>query len=314
MIAGVKLSVMKQNYTIAALYCFSPLPCFAELRAPLQALCQENGVKGTLLLAAEGINGTIAGLEHDLEKVVSFIITRSELASADLKYSTACEMPFHRMKVRLRKEIVTMGVDGVDPLKKVGTYVLPQDWNALIQDKDTILIDTRNDYEYAIGTFAGAVNPGIKTFRKFPQWIRDHDAELRKSKKIAMFCTGGIRCEKSTAYVCGLGFDQVYHLKGGILKYLEKISQENSLWQGQCFIFDERVSVGHDLVKGDLTLCRACRKPLAPINRQASHYLEGISCESCYEERSEKDRARYCERQKQVLLAEKYKRRPHIGG
>lgn len=305
--------VMKQNYTVAALYCFSSLPRFAELQAPLQALCRKNSVMGTLLLAAEGINGTIAGPEQGVERVVDFITTQPELANPELKYSTACEMPFHRMKVRLKKEIVTMGVEGVDPLKKVGTYVLPQEWNTLIQHEDTILIDTRNDYEYAIGTFAGAIDPDIKTFREFPQWIREHDAELRKKKKIAMFCTGGIRCEKSTAYVRGLGFDQVYHLKGGILKYLEEIPQEESLWEGECFVFDERVSVGHGLVEGDLTLCRACRRPLAPEDRQASRYVEGISCEACYEERSESDRARYRERQKQVLLAEKYKRRPHIG-
>lgn len=302
---------MEQNCTVAALYCFSPLARFVGLRTPLLALCQENGVKGTLLLAAEGINGTIAGPRQSIEQVVGFITSQPELASPELKYSTAHDMPFHRMKVRLKKEIVTMGVEGIDPLKKVGTYVSLQEWNALIRDEDTILIDTRNDYEYAIGTFAGAVDPDIRTFREFPQWVKDHDTELRRKKRIAMFCTGGIRCEKSTAYVRGLGFEQVYHLKGGILKYLEEIPQQESLWEGECFVFDERVSVGHGLVEGGLALCRACRRPLTTEDRQ--DYAEGISCESCYNERSDKDRTLYRERQKQVLLAEKRKSGLHIG-
>jgi len=304
---------MKQSYTVAALYCFSRFVRFAGLRAPLLALCKESGIKGTLLLAAEGINGTVAGSAQGIKKVVDFITSQPEFANPELKYSIAHEMPFHRMKVRLKKEIVTMGVEGVDPLKKAGTYVLPKEWNALIQDEDTILIDTRNDYECAIGTFAGAVCPGIRIFRQFPKWVEEHDAELRKKKKIAMFCTGGIRCEKSTAYVRGLGFDQVYHLKGGILKYLEEIPQEKSLWQGECFVFDERVSIGHGLVEGELALCRACRRPLTVEARTAPHYVEGISCEACYEERSDEDRARFRERQSQVLLAEKHKRGPHIG-
>jgi len=304
---------MEQNYTVAALYCFSPFARFAELRTPLLALCQQNGVKGTLLLACEGINGTIAGPKQGIAQVVDFIMAQPELANPELKYSTAHEMPFYRMKVRLKKEIVTMGVADIDPLHKAGTYVSPQAWNDLIQDEDTILIDTRNDYEYAIGTFAGAVDPGIKTFREFPRWVKEHEAALKKKKKIAMFCTGGIRCEKSTAYVRGLGFDQVYHLKGGILKYLEEMPAEQSLWQGECFVFDERVSVGHGLEEGELILCRACRRPLTPQDRQSPHYIEGVSCQACYPERSEDDRARYRERQKQILLAKKRHGGRHIG-
>lgn len=304
---------MEHIYTVAALYCFSRFARFAELRAPLLTLCEKNGVKGTLLLAPEGINGTIAGRQEGIAHVVDFVLSQPEIANPELKYSTARHMPFHRMKVRLKKEIVTMGVQDIDPLKKAGAYVCAQEWNDLIQDEDTILIDTRNDYEYAIGTFAGAVDPAIKTFREFPQWVKNHEAELRKKKKIAMFCTGGISCEKSTAYVRGLGFDEVYHLKGGILKYLEEIPAEKSLWKGECFVFDERVSVGHSLAEGDLILCRACRRPLSPQDRQAPYYVEGVSCAACYTERSDADRARYRERQKQVDLAGKRKGRPHIG-
>ncbi|UXM93951.1 rhodanese-related sulfurtransferase [Bartonella sp. HY329] len=303
---------MTQNYLVAALYCFARFDRYEELQAPLKALCKENGVKGTLLLAHEGINGTIAGSEEGIKNVVDFITAQPELAEPELKYSNASKMPFLRMKVRLKKEIVTMGVEGVDPLKKVGTYIAPQDWNALIEDEDTILIDTRNDYELEVGTFKGAIDPNIKTFREFPQWIADHDEELRKKKKIAMFCTGGIRCEKSTAYVRGLGFDEVYHLKGGILKYLEEIPQEQSLWDGECFVFDERVSVGHGLQEGNLVLCRACRRSLSPEDLTKPHYEAGISCEACYGERSEEDRDRYRERNKQIKLARTRGSFPHI--
>lgn len=303
---------MEQTCTVAALYCFAPFARYQDVREPLMVLCQEQGVKGTLLLAAEGINGTIAGKQEGIEKVVQFITAQPELQNPELKYSIAGEMPFHRMKVRLKKEIVTMGVEGVDPLKAVGTYVSPQEWNALITDEDTILVDTRNDYEYGIGTFTGAIDPNIKTFREFPRWMAEHDSELRAKKKVAMFCTGGIRCEKSTAYARDLGFD-VYHLKGGILKYLEEIPAEESLWEGECFVFDERVSVGHGLVEGNLTLCRACRRPLSAEDRQKPHYVEGISCEACYEERSDTDRARYEERHKQLRLAQKRHNSSRIG-
>lgn len=304
---------MEQNFTVAAIYCFAPFARYRDLREPLRALCEKYDVKGTLLLAHEGINGTIAGSKEGVAHVVTFITNQPELAEPELKYSTAQDMPFHRMRVRLKKEIVTMGVEGIDPLKKVGTYVSPDEWNALIQDEDTILIDTRNDYEYAIGTFEGAIDPDIKTFRDFPQWIADHDGELRKKKKIAMFCTGGIRCEKSTAYVRGLGFDQVYHLKGGILKYLETVPKEESLWQGECFVFDERVSVGHGLEQGELKFCRACRRPLSLEDRAAPHFEAGVSCQACYDERTDEDRVRYRERHKQVVLAKKRGGKPHIG-
>ncbi|MBX8825205.1 rhodanese-related sulfurtransferase [Ochrobactrum sp. SFR4] len=302
------------HFTVAALYCFARFPDFEAYQTSLTELCDEQGIKGTLLLAAEGLNGTVAGTKSGIAALIAFIeaIPALREQNIELKYSTASQMPFNRMKVRLKKEIVTMGVDGIDPLQSVGTYVQPQEWNALIDDENTILIDTRNDYEYAIGTFKGAIDPKTKTFREFPQWVEDHRDEL-EGKKIAMFCTGGIRCEKATAFVKGLGFDDVFHLKGGILKYLEDMPAEDTRWEGECFVFDERVSVGHGLVEGDVELCRACRNPVTPEGKLSQFYEEGISCDSCYHERSDADRARYAERQRQVLLAKERGAKQHIG-
>ncbi|MCF7647159.1 rhodanese-related sulfurtransferase [Bacillus subtilis] len=302
------------RFTVAALYCFARFPDFEAYQAPLTELCDQNGIKGTLLLAAEGLNGTVAGTQSGIATLIAFIeaIPALREQNIELKYSTASQMPFNRMKVRLKKEIVTMGVEGIDPLQSVGTYVQPEEWNALIDDENTILIDTRNDYEYAIGTFKGAIDPKTKTFREFPQWVEDHRGDL-EGKKIAMFCTGGIRCEKATAFVKGLGFDDVYHLKGGILKYLEDMPAEDTRWEGECFVFDERVSVGHGLVEGDVQLCRACRNPVTPEGKLSQFYEEGISCDSCYHERSDADRARYAERQRQVLLAKERGAKQHIG-
>lgn len=302
------------HFTVAALYCFARFPDFEAYQAPLTELCDQNGIKGTLLLAAEGLNGTVAGTQSGIAALIAFIeaIPALREQNIELKYSTASQMPFNRMKVRLKKEIVTMGVEGIDPLQSVGTYVQPEEWNALIDDENTILIDTRNDYEYAIGTFKGAIDPKTKTFREFPQWVEDHRGDL-EGKKIAMFCTGGIRCEKATAFVKGLGFDDVYHLKGGILKYLEDVPAQDTRWEGECFVFDERVSVGHGLVEGDVQLCRACRNPVTPEGKLSQFYEEGISCDSCYHERSDADRARYAERQRQVLLAKERGAKQHIG-
>ncbi len=302
------------HFTVAALYCFARFPDFETYQAPLTELCDQNGIKGTLLLAAEGLNGTVAGTQSGIAALIAFIeaIPALREQNIELKYSTASQMPFNRMKVRLKKEIVTMGVEGIDPLQSVGAYVQPEEWNALIDDENTILIDTRNDYEYAIGTFKGAIDPKTKTFREFPQWVEDHRGDL-EGKKIAMFCTGGIRCEKATAFVKGLGFDDVYHLKGGILKYLEDMPAEDTRWEGECFVFDERVSVGHGLVEGDVQLCRACRNPVTPEGKLSQFYEEGISCDSCYHERSDADRARYAERQRQVLLAKERGAKQHIG-
>lgn len=297
---------------VAALYRFVRLDHHEELRAPLAAFCCARGIKGTLLLAREGINGTVAGTGQAIGELVAHLESMPEFAGLDVKYSSAAEMPFHRMKVRLKKEIVTMGVPDVDPLADVGAYVDARDWNALISDPDTVVIDTRNDYEVRLGTFANAVDPGTATFRDFPAWVEAHRPEL-EGRKVAMFCTGGIRCEKATAYVRSLGVDEVFHLKGGILKYLEEVPAAESLWQGECFVFDERVSVAHGLEVGEAELCRACRRPLTPADLLSPNYVEGVSCEACHGERSEEDRARYAERHRQVKIARKRGSAPHIG-
>jgi UPF0176 protein len=299
------------SFRVAALYRFCKLEAPEALREPLAAFCAERGIKGTLLLAREGINGTVAGTETAIADLIAWLEARPEFAGLDVKYSSADDMPFHRMKVRLKREIVTMGVEGIDPLEGAGAYVEPSEWNALISDPDTIVIDTRNDYEVSIGTFAGAVDPQTSSFREFPDWVARHHNELQ-GRKVAMFCTGGIRCEKATAYVRSLGIEDVFHLKGGILKYLEEVPADDSLWQGECFVFDERVAVSHGLEQGEMELCRACRHPLTPEEKLSPLFREGVSCPRCHESRSEEDRARYAERQRQVELAARRGAR-HIG-
>ncbi|MGX7874812.1 oxygen-dependent tRNA uridine(34) hydroxylase TrhO [Mesorhizobium sp. ORM6] len=306
------LSAPSQPVRVAALYRFARLDAFDELRAPLAAFCCGRGIKGTLLLAHEGINGTVAGSEAAIAGLIDYIEAIEGLAGLEVKYSVAAQMPFHRMKVRLKREIVTMGVGDIDPATSAGAYVAPADWNALISDPDTIVIDTRNAYEVSIGTFKGAVDPATASFREFPAWVEAHRAEL-EGRKLAMFCTGGIRCEKATAYVKSLGFEDVFHLKGGILKYLEEVPAERSLWQGECFVFDERVSVSHGLAEGDAELCRACRHPLTASDLASSKYAAGVSCPHCFDARTDEDRQRYAERQRQVELAEARGKGPHIG-
>jgi UPF0176 protein len=299
------------GFLVAALYRFCRLERFEELRRPLAAFCCARGLKGTLLLASEGINGTVAGSEQAVADLIGWLEAMPELAGLEVKYSTAAAMPFHRMKVRLKREIVTMGVEDIDPRRGAGTYVAPADWNALIADPETIVVDTRNDYEVSIGTFQGAVDPHTKSFREFPQWVEKHRDEL-EGRKIAMFCTGGIRCEKATAYMKSLGIEDVFHLKGGILKYLEEVPAEQSLWQGECFVFDERVAVSHGLEAGQSELCRACRHPLTAEERLSPKFRAGVSCPHCHDQRTDEDRARYAERQRQVEMAEKRGLR-HIG-
>lgn len=292
---------------VAALYQFTRFDDPAAVREPLAALCVAQGVRGTLLIAREGINGTIAGSDAGIDAVLAHIRTLPGCGAIEVKESRAATMPFHRMKVRLKREIVTMGQPDIDPLADVGHYVAPGDWNALIADPDTVLIDTRNDYEVAIGTFRGAIDPKTHSFREFPDWFRAHRAELERegrTPKIAMFCTGGIRCEKATAFVKGEGLDEVYHLKGGILAYLETIPEARSLWDGECFVFDERVSVKHGLETGDHSLCRACRMPVSPEDRTSPLYAEGVSCPACHAARTDEQRAGYAERHRQTLLAE----------
>ena len=308
----MNVSTPAQPIRVAALYRFVRLEHYESLRAPLAAFCCGRGIKGTLLLAREGINGTVAGSEDAIAELVAHLEAMPGFAGLDVKYSAAGEMPFHRMKVRLKKEIVTMGVPDIDPLTDAGAYVDPGDWNALIADPGTVVIDTRNDYEVRLGTFAGAIDPETPSFRDFPDWVaRNRDA--LEGRKVAMFCTGGIRCEKATAYVRSLGIEDVFHLKGGILKYLEEVPAEDSLWQGECFVFDERVSVAHGLEIGEAELCRACRSPLTAADRQSPKFREGVSCERCHGDRSEQDRARYAERHRQVELAAARGARPHIG-
>jgi UPF0176 protein len=298
-------------FRVAALYRFVRLEHFESMRAPLAAFCCGRGINGTLLLAREGINGTVAGSEAAIAELIAHLEAMPAFAGLDVKYSAADEMPFHRMKVRLKQEIVTMGVPDIDPLTGAGAYVEPQDWNALISDPGTVVIDTRNDYEVRLGTFAGAIDPETSSFRDFPDWV-ERNRDTLEGKKVAMFCTGGIRCEKATAYIRSLGIDDVFHLKGGILKYLEEVPAEESLWQGECFVFDERVSVAHGLETGEAELCRACRRPLTATDRLSPKFADGISCERCHDERSEEDRARYAERHRQVELAAA-RGRAHIG-
>ncbi len=299
------------NYLVAALYKFVRLPEYASLQAPLTEICISNDVKGTLLLAAEGINGTIAGPEAGVRNVLAYLRGHPEFADLIHKESWADEEPFLRAKVRLKKEIVTMGVDGIDPNKIVGTYVKPEDWNALILDPDTVVVDTRNDYEVAIGTFKGAVDPKTKSFREFPAWAAENKDTLKKPK-VAMFCTGGIRCEKSTAFMKEQGYDEVYHLEGGILKYLEEVPEDQSLWEGDCFVFDERVSVRHGLEPGDYDMCRACRRPISEEEKELPEFVEGVSCPYCHEETTPEQKERFAERQKQIMLA-KNRGEKHIG-
>lgn len=291
---------------VVALYRFTPFTDPASIRGPLERACRMHGVRGTLLLAREGINGTIAGIDDAIDQVLTHIRALPGCAEIEIKESRAPAMPFHRMKVRIKREIVTMGQPDIDPLD-TGHYVAPADWNDLIAQPDTIVIDTRNDYEVALGSFTGAIDPQTRTFRDFPEWFRAHRDELLSrdaTPKIAMFCTGGIRCEKSTAFLKAEGLDEVYHLKGGILAYLEAIPAEQSRWEGECFVFDERVSVGHALAPGDNQLCRACRMPVTPEQRSSPLFVEGVSCPACHATRTDAQRARYAERHRQAMLAE----------
>ncbi len=296
---------------VAALYKFAPLPEFRDLQQPLKECCEAGGVMGTLLLAEEGINGTIAGTRQAIDAVMDLIRSIPALRDLEYKESHAPQMPFYRLKIRLKTEIVTLGVPGVSPLKKVGTYVAPKEWNDLISDPDVLVLDTRNDYETVMGTFQGAVDPKTKTFRSFPDYVKAN-LDPTKHKKIAMYCTGGIRCEKASSYMLEQGFEEVYHLKGGILKYLEEVDNQESLWEGECFVFDERVGIKHNLDLGTFELCRSCRQPLAPEDKTSPKFVEGITCPSCFDTISEKSRQRAAERQKQIRLA-KQRGQKHIG-
>ena len=300
------------TFQVAALYRFARFADPAALRGPIEQLCKTLEIKGTLLLATEGLNGTLAGPSTAIAALVDHLRALPDCADLDVKYATAATMPFHRLKIRVKREIVTMGVP-VDPLAGVGTYVAPADWNALIADPDTLVIDTRNDYEVRVGTFAGAIDPATRAFSDFPAWFRAHRAELLDGrKKVAMFCTGGIRCEKATAFLKDEGVDRVFHLQGGILKYLEDVPEAESRWHGECFVFDERVAVGHGLAAGTHALCRACRMPVSPEDRASPFYEEGVTCPACHGTRTREQRASYAERHRQAKLAEA-RGEPHVG-
>lgn len=304
------------EFLTAAFYKFVELPDFRQLREPLLACCEAHDVKGTILLASEGINSTVAGPAAGVNALLAFLRRDPRLADLQHKEAWSAKPPFRRMKVRLKREIVTMGVPGISPTHMAGTYVKPEDWNTLISDPEVVVVDTRNDYEVAIGTFAGAINPDIQSFSMLPQWVaqaRTLNPSTGRKPKVAMFCTGGIRCEKSTALLRTQGFDEVYHLEGGILKYLETVPPTQSLWQGQCFVFDERVSVGHGLKPGPHGLCRACRQPLADADLASPQFEAGVSCPKCHTTISEtqKDSAR--ERQRQWELAKARGEPPPIG-
>lgn len=303
---------MSNNVVVCALYKFAVLNDYKTLRHPLLDIMQANGVHGTLLLAREGINGTIAGSRSGIDAVQAWLASDERFSGIDYKESFVDIQPFKRTKVKLKKEIVTMGVDGIDPKRIVGTYVEPDEWNALISDPEVLLVDTRNQYEVEIGTFKHAVNPATDTFREFPEYVKQN-LDPAKHKKVAMFCTGGIRCEKSTAYLREQGFEEVYHLKGGILKYLEEVPEDQSLWKGECFVFDDRVTVNHRLERGGYDQCHACRRPITEADKEHPGYQQGVSCHRCINSLSEDQKARFAERELQIRLAQA-RGECHVGG
>ncbi len=300
------------SVVVSALYKFVTLEHFESLRNPLLNLMQRYDIRGTLLLAKEGINGTVAGSAAAIDALFSWFNEQPGLEDISHKESYHQTVPFNRAKVKLKKEIVTLGVDGIDPKKIVGTYVKPKDWNQLISADDVTVIDTRNDYEVQIGTFKHAINPATNTFREFPDYVKQH-LDPQKNPKVAMFCTGGIRCEKSTAYLKELGFKDVYHLEGGILKYLEEVPQHESLWEGECFVFDERVTVNHALEKGLYLQCHACRFPITEQDMHHPAFVQGVSCHHCIDKQTDDQKRRYLEREKQSQLA-RLRGESHIGG
>ncbi|MFW5450175.1 MAG: rhodanese-related sulfurtransferase [Methylophagaceae bacterium] len=296
---------------VCAMYKFVTLDNYQQLKAPILKLMLDKNIRGTLLLAKEGINGTVAGSRQDIDTLLAFLTDDPRLSEISYKESFIDEMPFLRSRVKLKKEIVTMGIEGIDPKHIVGTYIKPKDWNALISDPDVLLVDTRNDYEVQVGTFKNAINPVTDSFREFPDYVKQH-FDPKKHKKIAMFCTGGIRCEKSTAYMKEQGFEEVYHLEGGILKYLEQVDEQDTLWQGECFVFDERVTVNHQLEKGHYDQCNACRMPITQQDKLSKYYQHGVSCPHCFDKTTIEQKSRYAEREKQMELA-RQRGETHIG-
>jgi UPF0176 protein len=300
------------DYVVCALYKFVRLEDYVELREPLKALMEKHEIRGTLLLANEGINGTVAATREGIDTLLAWFKKDPRLAQIAYKESFDSNQPFNRTKVKLKKEIVTMGIEGIDPRHVVGTYVKPNQWNDLISDPEVLVVDTRNDYEIEIGTFKNAVNPKTDTFREFPEYVAQN-MDPTKHKKVAMFCTGGIRCEKSTAYLKEQGFEEVYHLEGGILKYLEDVPQEESMWEGDCYVFDGRVAVNHQLEKSAFEMCNACRLPITQQDMESPEFEKGVSCPKCVDKHTEEQKARFREREKQVQLANQ-RGEIHVGG
>ena len=293
----------ENRFIVAALYKFVRLPDFRELKRPLLERCRELRLKGTLLLAPEGINGAVAGDREGVDGILDYLHSEPRFADLQHKESRAAEIPFHRMKVKLRQEIVSLGIAGVDPEQFRGSYVEPEHWNAEISRPDTLVLDIRNQYETGIGSFENAVAPDTGTFREFPEYA-DTNLDPEEHTRIAMFCTGGIRCEKASSYLLSRGFKEVVQLQGGILNYLEKTERKDSLWQGECFVFDSRVAIGHELEEGEYEQCYACRRPIDETDMASEKYLPGVSCPHCHDELTPEQRRRFSERQRQVELAE----------
>lgn len=301
----------ESGYFVCALYKFVSLDNYKEMREPLRSFMEARHIRGTILLALEGVNGTVSGEHSAIIELLDYLNADKRISPISHKFSTHLEQPFYRTKVKLKKEIVTMGVEGIDPLRTVGTYVSAKDWNELISDPEVTVVDTRNEYEIEIGTFKNAVNPKTGSFREFPEYVKN-ELDPKKHKKVAMFCTGGIRCEKSTAYLKEQGFDEVYHLEGGILQYLEDVPKTDSLWEGDCFVFDNRVAVNHDLEKSDYDQCYGCRLPITESDKQSPKFEAGVTCPACFNTHTEDQLARFREREKQVNLA-KQRSQEHVG-
>ena len=301
-------------YSVAALYKFSSIKDPVSLHNEMRIKLKNFSIYGTILVGEEGINGTISGLENNLEQAIEYIESIDGFSSLDIKYSQSTKNPFVRLKIKLKNEIVTIGDMTINPNEVVGEYVDPKDWNDLIQDKDTILIDTRNNYEYSIGTFKNSINPNTMKFREFPKWVKSQNftKEDKQNKKVAMFCTGGIRCEKASSMMIKDGFKNVHHLKGGILNYFEKINKDESLYDGECFVFDDRVAVKQDLSEGSYDMCHGCRMPITDADKLSKEFIRGVSCPACFDKTTEEQKARYMSRQKQVDLA-KERNQKHIG-
>ena len=301
-------------HKIITLYKFHKIQEPLKLQAVLKKELKNLDILGTIIVGNEGINGTVSGTSINLDRAIERLKLHSKILDLDLKESFSKKSPFLRLKIKIKDEIVTMGKKNINPLTQSGEYINHKRWNALIEDKNTLLIDTRNSYEYAIGTFKNSINPKTANFKEFPEWVKEQkfsDTD-KKQKKVAMFCTGGIRCEKASAFMKNEGFEKVYHLKGGILKYLEEIETQNSLWQGECFVFDDRVSVQHDLSEGSYDLCHGCRMPITEQDKLSSHYVKGVSCSNCVNEKTSSQIQRYKTRQKQINLA-KAKNKNHLG-